>query len=175
MSNSVVQAFVVGAIVYALMIGEAVLSRRHERTLRARGAVEPRDDVYAVMQFAYPLAFAVPLLEGAWRGAGNAIWWASGCLLFVAGKAVKYWAIRTLGPLWSFRVLVVPGVPLITRGPYRFMRHPNYAGIFGEIAGVAAMMAAPVSGVVALLVFGVLLWKRVRVEEEALAVDSRQN
>jgi methyltransferase len=168
MSDSATQALGVGGVVYALMIAEALLSRRNERALRARGAVEPRDDVYPLMQVAYPVAFLALLLEGWWRGPAGPAWWTAGAAIFVAGKTIKYWAIASLGALWSFRVLVVPRVPLVSGGPYRFMRHPNYAGIVGEILGVAVMMAALFSGPAALIVFGSLLWKRVRTEERAL-------
>lgn len=164
---------IVGAIVFGLMAVEAALSRRHERTLRARGAVEPEDDVYAAMQLAYPLAFAALLVEGWGRGPAGAICWSVGAAIFVAGKVLKYWAIASLGPLWSFRVLVVPGVPLVRSGPYRFMRHPNYAGVVAEILGVAVMLAAPIAGAAALAVFGVLLWKRVQTEERALRMQPR--
>ena len=169
MTPATEQAIGLGAIVYGLMLGEAVLSRRHERALRARGAWEPPDDVYRLMQLAYPLAFAAPLLEGWWHGPRGLAWWGVGAALFATGKVLKYWAIASLGPLWSFRVLVLPGVPLVSGGPYRFMRHPNYAGVVAEILGVTTMMAAPVAGVAALAVFGVLLWKRVRIEEQAMA------
>jgi methyltransferase len=83
-------------------------------------------------------------------------------------KGLKYWAIATLGERWSFRVLVPPHSALVTSGPYRFMRHPNYLAVMGELAGMALLANAPVSGVAALLVFGGLLRARIRVEERAL-------
>ncbi len=76
--------------------------------------------------------------------------------------------MATLGPRWTYRVLVVPGVPRITRGPYRFLRHPNYAGVAGELAGIAMIARAPVTGVLSLLVFGGLMLARIRVEERAM-------
>ena len=59
-------------------------------------------------------------------------------------------------------------MPLVTSGPYRLMRHPNYVGLMGEIAGVALMMRAPFTGVASALVFGALLVARIRVEERLL-------
>ena len=56
-------------------------------------------------------------------------------VFFVGTKALKWWAILTLGPSWTFRVIVVPGAPLIASGPYRFVRHPNYVGVVGELIG----------------------------------------
>jgi methyltransferase len=65
-------------------------------------------------------------------------------------------------------VLVLPGTPLVSTGPYRFMRHPNYLGLLGEIAGVALMMRAPITGFLSGLAFGALLIARIRVEERML-------
>ena len=93
---------------------------------------------------------------------------AIGIAVFLAGKLLKWWAILSLGRFWSFHVLVLPGVPLVTGGPYRLMRHPNYVGLMGEIAGVALMMRAPFTGVGSAVVFGALLVARIRVEERLL-------
>jgi methyltransferase len=160
---------VIAAIVFAPMFVEAVLSRRHERALRARGAIEPAGDVYAAMQLAYPGAFLLMLVEGIVRGAPAARWLQMGAVLFGAAKALKYWAIGTLGPRWSFRVLVVPGLPLVTTGPYRFLRHPNYIAVAGEIVAAALMFGAPASGALSLVGFGVLLRRRIAIEERTHA------
>ena len=154
--------------VYAPMIAEAALSRRHERELRALGAIEPEGDVYRLMQFAYPGAFLLMLAEGAWRdaSAGPAFW--SGAALFAASKALKYWAISSLGVRWTFRVLVPPRASRIVSGPYRWIGHPNYVAVAGELAGTALMTRAAVTGPVATMGFIALMLARVRVEERAL-------
>ena len=77
---------------------------------------------------------------------GSPSWPVAGVLLFVASKALKYWAIRTLGERWTFRVLVQPGRPLVTTGPYRYVAHPNYIAVVGELVGAAMMLGARVSG-----------------------------
>src|SRR5687768_8238828 len=100
------------------LLAETRLSRANERALRARGAVVPPGDVYAAMAVVYPMSFLAMAAEGVWRSsnAGGAPdgpnWFVSGVLLFVASKALKYWAIRALGERWTFRVMVLPGVPL---------------------------------------------------------------
>jgi methyltransferase len=89
-------------------------------------------------------------------------------VVFGLGKAIKFWAIASLGARWSFRVLVLPGAPLVTSGPYRWMRHPNYVGVMGELVGVAIALLAFVTGTLAIVVFGWVLVKRIRVEDRAL-------
>jgi methyltransferase len=159
--------------IFAPMILEASHASRQERALLARGGIEPAGDVYKMMRVAYPGAFLLVLLESAARGAPSAPWIIAGAVLFAGAKALKWWAIASLGPAWTFRVIVVPGAALVTSGPYRYVRHPNYVAVAGELAGVALMSGAPVAGPIALAGFGALMWKRIRVEERMLY--SRQN
>ena len=91
-------------------------------------------------------AFGAMLIEGALRGAPPVPAVLAGAVIFLTAKALKWWAIVSLGPFWTFRVIVVPGVRLVATGPYRWLRHPNYVGVMGELAGVALMTAAPWSG-----------------------------
>ena len=151
-----------------LMAGEAVLSAFNEKLLRARGAIEPPGDVIATMRWAYPVMFVVMGVEGALTGPApqSVLMW--GLALFGAAKALKIWAISTLGSRWSYRVLVLPGAPLVTGGPYRFLSHPNYLAVVGEIASVAAIVWAPISGVLATIGFGWLMIARIRIEDRAL-------
>lgn len=152
-----------------LMMGvELVVSRRNERRLRERGALEPPGDVYAAMRWAYPGAFALMAVEGAIAGPEPGVTTVAGALLLAAAKALKLWAIATLGLRWTFRVLVLPDVPLVTRGPYAVVRHPNYVAIVGELLGMALLVGARVTGPVATLLFSLLLRARIRVENRAL-------
>jgi len=165
--------FFLAAAVFGTMLIEARRAARNERAQRARGGVEPADDVYGLMRIAYPVAFAAMLAEGVLGAPASPAVVAAGLAVFAAAKALKWWAILTLGPFWTFRVIVVPDAPLVRGGPYRWLRHPNYVGVVGELAGVAVAAAAPVSGVAAITGFGVLLFKRIRVEERMLATAPR--
>ena len=174
---------IVLSLILGLMLAEARVSKSNEVQLRAQGAVEPEGDVYRLMVVLYPACFIGMGLEGYWRErAGRAGAWSltpeallvSGFLLFAASKALKYWAIKALGPRWTFRVLVLPGVTLVDRGPYRYIAHPNYVAVVAELAGAAMMMSAWVTGPMALAAFGGTLWARVRVERRALQELSRR-
>jgi methyltransferase len=151
-----------------IMAGEAVLSAVNEKQLRARGAIEPEGDVIGSMRWAYPGAFIVMGIEGALTGPAPPNVLMGGLALFGLAKALKIWAISSLGSRWSYRVLVVPGEPLVTSGPYRFISHPNYLAVIGEIASVAAIVWAPLTGVLAALGFGWLMIARIRIEDRAL-------
>ena len=160
-------ALVLGAV-GLMMLVELQLSRNNERRLRSAGAIEPPDDVYPVMKVAYPLSFVLMGIEGMLHASVSprqVLW---GLVVFGLAKAIKFWAIASLGPRWSFRVLVLPGAPLVTSGPYRWMRHPNYVGVMGELLGMAVALSAVLTGALALVVFGWILVKRIKVEERAL-------
>jgi methyltransferase len=160
---------VVTLVVGVAMLCEAWLSRKHERILRAAGAVEPPGDVYPVMQFAYPACFIVMVAEAWWRDASRTLV-VPGAIVFALAKMLKWWAIRSLGTRWTFRVLVPSGAPLVQHGPYRWMRHPNYLAVLGELIGAAMMLGTPWSGALACVMFGALMWRRIDVEERALGM-----
>jgi len=119
------------ALVTLQRLGELWLSNRNTRRLLARGAHE-------IGASHYPLIVATHVL---WLGA---LWWlaparaidAFWLALFVLLQLVRIWVLATLGPRWTTRIIVMPGAPLVRRGPYRFVNHPNYLIVVGEIASL---------------------------------------
>jgi methyltransferase len=172
-SPAVAIAFVTVVATLLIMAGEAVLSSFNERQLRAKGAIEPPGDVIGIMRWAYPLSFVAMGVEGALTGPAprEVLMW--GLALFGFSKALKMWAVSSLGSRWSYRVLVVPGAPLVKSGPYRFVAHPNYLAVVGEIVSVAAIVWAPIAGVLATIGFGMLIRARIRIEDEALGRSAK--
>jgi methyltransferase len=168
LSPGLAVALVTLVAVLLVMAGESLLSRVNEASLRRRGAVEAEGDVYRTMQWAYPASFIAMAVEGALWGPAPRDLLLAGLAVFGAAKMLKLWAITSLGERWSFRVLVLPGQPLVATGPYRWMRHPNYLAVVGEIVGVALTVWAPVTGLLALVGFGWLMRRRITVEEQAL-------
>ena len=162
-------------LAFGPMLFEARLAGRHDRALRAAGASEPPDDVIGWMQVGYPAAFIAMAAEAYVRSRGADMLLVTGACIFVVAKLVKYWAIAALGPRWTFRVLVPPRSTLVTTGPYRYVRHPNYIGVMGELGGFALMAHAAYSGAASMLLFAWLIARRIRVEERALHIDHRSD
>jgi methyltransferase len=158
------------AAVIAMMVIELLVSRRNGRRLRAEGAVEPADDVYGAMKFVYPACFIAMAVEGILGNAATHSVLVAGLLVLATSKALKAWVIVSLGTNWSFHVLVRPGHRLVTRGPYRYLRHPNYVAIIGEIVGIGLLVGAPVTGAISLGAMAYLLRRRIAVEERALGL-----
>ena len=157
-------------LAFGPMLVEARLAAHHDRRLRAAGASEPPGDVFRWMQVVYPAAFAAMTVEAYCRAHTPDAIVVTGICVFAVAKALKYWAIATLGPRWTFRVLVPPRSTLIDAGPYRFMRHPNYLAVMGELGGFALMAHAPLAGAASMLVFAWLIARRIGVEERALSI-----
>lgn len=163
-------SIVVTTAVLLLMLVELQLSWHNEKALRAKGAVEPPDDVFGLMRLAYPAAFVAMGVEGALGGPLSRTVVLAGLLLFGWAKALKLWAMAHLGVRWTFRVLVLPDAPLVTTGPYRLLRHPNYVAVIGELVAIAIALQAPITGAIGTAGFGWLIWRRIRVEERALGL-----
>ena len=150
-------------------LAELALARRNEAALRARGAVEHGAGHY-------PLFF---LLHGGWLLAVALLaepqrppdwaWLAA----YLALQGLRIWTLASLGRYWTTRVLTVPGAPLVRRGPYRWLRHPNYLVVAGEIAALPLAFGLwRVALSFSLLNLALLAW-RLRVEEAALASRRR--
>jgi len=169
--------FAVALLIAGPMVAEAIRAARNEAAQRARGGIEPPGDVFTIMRIAYPATFLALLVEGflrgGLRGAPPAGWIVGGLACFAAAKALKWWAILSLGPFWTFRVIVVPGASLVRHGPYRLLRHPNYVGVVLELTGAAMMTGAAVCGPLGIVLFSVLLQRRIAVENRALDAAAR--
>ena len=96
-------------------------------------------------------------------------------VLALGSQALRWWCIRTLGPRWNTRIVVVPGLPLVRRGPYRVMPHPNYVAVALEGVVLPLVASAWVTALVFTVLDSVLLLRfRIPAEERALAAAQRE-
>lgn len=146
---------------------ELWLSRRNARVQRARGAVEAGAAHFPWMVAIHTLFLASCALEGSQRPFPGAIGWMA-LTVAILSQALRYWAIATLGDRWNVRVLVVPGDAPIANGPYRYLRHPNYAAVAAEMISVPLIHGAWVTAVVFSALNAGILALRIRVENRAL-------
>src|SRR5262245_25975088 len=159
--------------VLVMMLAELWLSMSNERRLLAHGAIEADDPVYSLMRVAYPGVFIAMAFEGAITGVEPGPMTFAGLSLMFVAKALKFWAISSLGTRWTYKVLVVPALPLVSTGPYKWIRHPNYVAVVGELIAMALMTRARITGPLGTLFFGWLLWRRVTAEEQGMALYSK--
>jgi methyltransferase len=150
---------------------EVVLSRRNARRALARGGVEVESGgFYAAMVVVHGLLFfAAPLEVIVARRPFVPALAAAATAALAGAMALRYWAVATLGDRWNTRLIVVPGEPAATGGPYRFVRHPNYVAVAVEMAALPLVHTAWISALAWSAASAVLLALRVPREEAALA------
>jgi methyltransferase len=152
-------------LVTAQRLGELVLAARNTRRLKARGA-------YEVGAAHYPLIVA---LHGAWLAG---LWWLAWdrplnlvlAGLFCPVEALRIWVLVSLGERWTTRIIILPGAPLVRRGPYRFLPHPNYAVVAAEILLLPLAFGLWAYALAFTLLNAAVLWIRIRAENAALAL-----
>ncbi len=147
---------------------ELVLSRRNERLLRARGAVERGQGHYPWIVAMHVLWLLSTFVEGALRGPGFPFYWPVPLTLFLLVQPLRYWAILSLGENWNTRILVVAGMKPVRRGPYRYLKHPNYVVVVVEMLSFPLIFGAWVTALVFSILNAALLFVRIREENRTL-------
>ena len=151
-------------------LAELVVSKRNAAWSFARGGVESGQRHFVLMVVLHTGLLVGALVE-VWVRRPDvvpALAWTM-LALVAASQGLRWWCIATLGHQWNTRVIVVPGAPRITHGPYRFLRHPNYVAVVVEGFALPLVHSAWVTAAVFTVLNAGLLAVRLRVENEALA------
>jgi len=157
-------------LVVVQRLAELALARRNARRLSARGGIEAGAGHYpAMVAFHAAFLFACPLEVYLLRRPFLPALAAAAAAALVAATGLRIWAIRTLGPRWTTRVIVVPGEEPIIAGPYRYLRHPNYLAVVIETIALPLLHTAWLAALAAAAANGLILRARIRVEEAALS------
>jgi methyltransferase len=159
-------SYAILALVAGQRLGELVIAQRNTQALMARGAIETGASHY-------PYIVAV---HAGWLAA-LAAWVALQApavnvpllIVFVALQAGRVWVLWSLGPFWTTRIITLPGTALVRRGPYRFVRHPNYIVVVLEIAVLPLVFGAGIIAAVFSVLNAIVLFVRIRTENQALA------
>jgi methyltransferase len=148
-------------------LGELVLARRNTARLLAKGAIE-------IGARHYPLLVA---MHAAWlaclwvRGRDQSVD-LTALSAFIAMQGLRLWVLATLGERWTTRIIVLPGAPLVTSGPYRYFSHPNYAVVAAEIVLLPLALHLPWLALVFTILNAAVLTIRLRAEQRALSAVS---
>jgi len=158
-------------------LAELAWSRHHERAMARRGGAVVREPWYAAMVALHAGTLVAAPIEAALRARAGArpspTVRALGVAGLAAATALRIWTLRTLGDSWSTRVtrFCGGGRRVVTGGPYRFIRHPNYLAVILELASLPLIGGAVVTALVASAVNALVLSRRIPLEERELAVD----
>jgi methyltransferase len=145
-------------------LAELVLARSNARRLRAAGGFE-----FGAAHYPFMVASHAIWLAGLWLLGRDRPIDPSWLSLFMLLQAGRVWVIASLGRRWTTRVIVLPGTKPLVRGPYRFVKHPNYLIVALEVAVVPLALGLPLFALIFALAIGSILAARLSVENRALA------
>ena len=155
--------------VAAMRVVELRISKRHQKDMKAQGASKAKDPIFPVMAMFHTMvligaaievvflhrpflpALAIPML-----------------VLFILANIVRWWVIRTLGQHWNVEVMDSTRLGVITTGPFRYVRHPNYAAVFVEMIALPLIHTAWITALVGAIAHVVVLSVRLSAEERVL-------
>ncbi len=155
--------YAIVAFVTLQRLAELVIAARNTRALKERGAIEIGAGHYPPM-----VALHTAWLLALWLSVGGRPVSLPLLAIFVLLQAARVWVLATLGTRWTTRIIVLPGAPLVTRGPFRFVKHPNYCVVAGEIAVLPLVFGLVWIAIIFSLLNAVILWVRVSAEHRAL-------
>ncbi len=144
-------------------LGELVIAARNTRALRSQGAIEIGRGHYPVMIALHASWLFLLWLSVGGRGINLPL-----LAVFVILQVLRIWVLAVLGRRWTTRIIVLPGASLVTGGPFRFLRHPNYCVVVAEIAILPLVFGLIWISLVYSLLNAAMLWVRIRSESQAL-------
>ncbi|MDF2633885.1 MAG: Isoprenylcysteine carboxyl methyltransferase [Pelosinus sp.] len=168
--------FVMASILVIQRILELYIANNNYKWAVDAGAQEFGKDHYPLFFILHIGWFIGWIVEGSVGGNVLSKLWYLWVSLFVFAQVVRYWCIASLGKSWNTRVLVIPGKRLISKGPYQYIKHPNYVAVGIELLVVPLIFGATITAVIATLCnLGLTLGIRIPVEEKALRDDIIEN
>jgi methyltransferase len=173
MPGTTIFFLVLVAAVGGCRLVELRLSRRHQRALAAGGAAPLPEPVFPAMVALHTGILAAAVIETLLLARPFVVGLAIPAVaLVVLANALRFWVIATLGVQWNVRVVAsTPALGVVTRGPYRFVRHPNYVAVFVELAALPLVHGAYLTAIAGALLHAAILRRRVGLEESVLMAD----
>lgn len=147
---------------------ELMVARRNERWMKERGALEFGRGHYPWIVLIHVLFFISYIAEVYIFNKGLSPYWGLMLLLFVLTQAGRMWVLFSLGRFWNTKIIVLPGANIVRKGPYRFIKHPNYVIVAVEFLVIPFMFQAYITAIVFTLLNIIILSIRIPAEEKAL-------
>lgn len=174
MELSVIAYLALLLLVALLRIVELQISRRHQRDMVAHGAAKVSDPRFRWMVLLHTGVLVGAAVEVVFLHRPFIPVLAAVCfVIFLAANVVRWWVIRTLGEHWNVQIMNSTGLGVITTGPFRYVRHPNYAAVFVEMLVLPLIHTAWITAIAGSLAHIVVLSQRLSTEERVLFSDAQ--
>lgn len=155
-------------IVIAQRIVEIRIAKRNTEWVKKNGGYEVGADHYKYIVIVHALFFISIIIEVTRTNPTLVSWSLIPFMIFILAQIGRFWALSSLGRFWNTRIMIIPGAKVVAKGPYRFMRHPNYVIVATEIMMLPLIFQAYWTAVIFSLLNALVLSVRIKVEEKAL-------
>ncbi|MBS2771770.1 hypothetical protein KFV09_09515 [Anoxybacillus rupiensis] len=156
-------------LIVSMRVLELWIAKRNERRLKAIGAKEFGRAHYRWMVIMHTFFLLSFLFESLYKGGHLSPWWPFFFGVFLIVQWLRIWSIVSLGPFWNTKILILPNAHVVVKGPYRFLRHPNYLVVVLEFLLIPLLFQAYITAVVFSVLNACVLFVRISTEEKALA------
>ncbi|WP_349775485.1 isoprenylcysteine carboxyl methyltransferase family protein [Shouchella hunanensis] len=156
------------SVIIAQRLIEVVVAKRNERWMKRNGGIEVGKTHYHWMVALHVSFFIALLLEVTFTTPSFTSISVVALLIVIIAQCIRIWALTSLGRYWNTKIIVLPDAPAVEKGPYRFLRHPNYVVVMTEIAFVPLIFQAYWTAILFTVLNAWMLSVRIRVEEKAL-------
>ena len=161
--------YIIMALVTLQRLSELVIARRNTKRLLAQGARE-----FGAAHYPAMVAMHSAWLAALWLSVGGQLVNWLLLSIFAVLQALRVWVLVVLGPRWTTRIIVLPGAPLVARGPFRWVNHPNYCVVTAELAVLPLTFGLTWLAVLFTLLNAAMLYVRIGAETRALKGDTAQ-
>ena len=160
--------YIVITIVIAQRLVELIIANRNEKWMRSQGAFEAGAGHYPIMVSMHMAFFISLILEVLVIDRPLSPLWIPLLFLFLMAQIARFWCLTSLGKFWNTKIIILPGADVVKKGPYKFIRHPNYVIVATELLVLPLLFSAYFTAIVFSLLNLWMLSVRIPIEEKAL-------
>jgi methyltransferase len=151
-------------------LGELILAKHNEKKMLAKGAVEYDKTGYKYIVIMHTFFFLSLISEKIFFTRELNPYWITLFSVFIFTQFVRYWVITSLGEYWNTRIIVLKGSQLIKKGPYKFIKHPNYIVVAIELAAIPLIFSCYFTAIIFTILNINLLRRRIKIESSVLGL-----
>lgn len=167
--------YIIIFLVIAQRLTEVFIAKRNEKWMLSQGAYEVGTSHYPYMIALHSSFFLFLIVEVVTNNSSLSPLFPLFFILFIAVQALRIWCLRSLGPFWNTKIIILPGAEVVKKGPYVYFRHPNYAVVCLEIVLLPLMFQAYFTAFCFTLLNITMLSVRIPIEEKALRETTNYN